>query len=367
MLALAGYAANPAMAQSAASAPAGPPTLQRALPDRPLVVPRIAGRLTAAEIGLVINTADPYSVTVGRHYRQQRKLTADQVLEVELPLRPALTADEFEALRSRIEAHFGKRTQALALAWSQPYAVLCNSITGALALGLDSALCQQSCARSRLSPVFNSASTAPWRDHGLRLSMLLAAPDVDSARALIDRGVAADASLGRRGGLPVQASFLTTDDAARNVRAVQYPASGNVGRLAVRVQVEPAASFEPRSRLLLLQTGQAVVDTRALQGRWVAGALADHLTSYGGQLEGGQGQTTALDWIAAGATASYGTVSEPCSHAQKFPHPQVLLLNYLQGSSAIEAYWKSVAWPQQGVFVGEPLAAPFAASATLKR
>jgi len=37
----------------------------------------------------------------------------------------------------------------------------------------------------------------------------------------------------------------------------------------------------------------------------------------------------------------------------------VLLLYYLAGSTALEAYWKSVAWPQQGVFVGEPLAAPF--------
>ena len=67
-----------------------------------------------------------------------------------------------------------------------------------------------------------------------------------------------------------------------------------------------------------------------------------------------------LAWIASGATASYGTVSEPCNHLQKFPHPQVLLLHYLQGSTAIEAYWKSVAWPQQGLFVGEPLAAPYA-------
>jgi uncharacterized protein (TIGR03790 family) len=69
---------------------------------------------------------------------------------------------------------------------------------------------------------------------------------------------------------------------------------------------------------------------------------------------------SALAWISAGATASYGTVSEPCNHLQKFPHPQVLLLQYVQGASAIEAYWKSVAWPQQGVFIGEPLAAPFA-------
>ena len=65
-------------------------------------------------------------------------------------------------------------------------------------------------------------------------------------------------------------------------------------------------------------------------------------------------------WISAGATASHGTVSEPCNHRQKFPHPQVLLLSYLQGSTAIEAYWRSVLWPGQGLFVGEPLAAPFA-------
>ena len=67
-----------------------------------------------------------------------------------------------------------------------------------------------------------------------------------------------------------------------------------------------------------------------------------------------------LDWITSGATASYGTVSEPCARTPKFPHPQVLLLSYMQGASAIEAYWKSVEWPLQGVFVGEPLAAPFA-------
>jgi hypothetical protein len=33
---------------------------------------------------------------------------------------------------------------------------------------------------------------------------------------------------------------------------------------------------------------------------------------------------------------------------------------YLRGNSLIEAYWKSVAEPGQGIFVGEPLAKPFA-------
>ena len=42
------------------------------------------------------------------------------------------------------------------------------------------------------------------------------------------------------------------------------------------------------------------------------------------------------------------------------PNPAVLLRHYVQGDSAIEAYWKSVAWPAQGLFIGEPLAAPYA-------
>ena len=52
-------------------------------------------------------------------------------------------------------------------------------------------------------------------------------------------------------------------------------------------------------------------------------------------------------------------MSEPCAFQQKFPHPKVLLLHYLQGNTAIEAYWRSVAWPLQGLFIGEPLAAPY--------
>jgi len=36
-----------------------------------------------------------------------------------------------------------------------------------------------------------------------------------------------------------------------------------------------------------------------------------------------------------------------------------LAMQYLRGETLIESYWKSVAWPGQGVFVGDPLAAPY--------
>ena len=337
-------------AASAASAAASAPRWAQ--------VPQVAGRLRAAQLGLVINTADPYSVQVGEYYARQRGLAAEQVLRVELPLRAALSVDEFEALRQHIADHFGTRIQALALAWTAPYAVDCNSITGALALGFDGELCKRSCAPSRPSPYFNSRSARPLAEHGFRPSMLLAAPSVDEARALIDRGVAADGSLMLRGRPPVSAMFLTTADAARRVRSVLYPPPGLLRAPGVDVRIAPAEALKDAPRVLLAITGSVKLDLPPAID-WVPGALADHLTSAGGALAGQHGQSTVLEWIASGATASYGTVSEPCNHLQKFPHPQLLLLHYLQGGTAIEAYWKSVAWPQQGLFVGEPLAAPF--------
>jgi uncharacterized protein (TIGR03790 family) len=73
---------------------------------------------------------------------------------------------------------------------------------------------------------------------------------------------------------------------------------------------------------------------------------------------------SALRWLEAGATGSYGAVVEPCNFPQKFPHPAIAIGRYLQGETLIEAYWKSVAMPGQGVFIGEPLASPFRRPAT---
>jgi uncharacterized protein (TIGR03790 family) len=88
------------------------------------------------------------------------------------------------------------------------------------------------------------------------------------------------------------------------------------------------------------------------------GAAADHLTSTGGVLERPT-QMSALAWLEEGATGSYGSVSEPCNHLGKFPSPAVFLDHYLRGETLLEAYWKSVAMPGQGLFIGEPLARPY--------
>ena len=338
---------------------------QTVLPAKPVWVnvPRIQGHLSAADVGVVINTSDPYSVAVGEYYVRQRGIPAEQVLRTTVPVKPALTAAESELLSQQVQAFMGPGVQALALAWTQPYAVECNSLTAALTLGYAPEVCSQTCAPTRPSVLFNQASARPFTDLGVRPSMLLAGKTVASAMALIDRGVAADRQLGKRGVPPASVVLLRTTDAARNVRSAWYPPMPAMGQpdplqpLGAQLRVQDSSAELP-PRVLLYQTGAVRVEHPAAID-WLPGALADHLTSFGGQLTNTGGQMTALEWLEAGATASYGTVSEPCNHWQKFPHPQVLLLHYLQGATALEAYWRSVAWPAQGVLVGEPLADPF--------
>ena len=69
---------------------------------------------------------------------------------------------------------------------------------------------------------------------------------------------------------------------------------------------------------------------------------------------------SSLRWLEAGATGSYGTVVEPCNIPGKFPDPVVMMKHYLAGETLLEAYWKSVLMPGQGLFIGEPLARPYA-------
>jgi hypothetical protein len=117
-LVLRGLILGCALAQAPQAAPPAEPA-SAAVEAQWVTVPAVRGRLHAADIGLVINAADPYSVAVGEYYIERRGLRPDQVLRIHLPVKPVLSAAEFEPLASAIAAHFGRRTQALALAWSR--------------------------------------------------------------------------------------------------------------------------------------------------------------------------------------------------------------------------------------------------------
>ncbi|MYM65278.1 TIGR03790 family protein [Pseudoduganella sp. FT55W] len=309
--------------------------------------------LKPAQLALVINDDEPNSVEIGEYYRQQRNVPAENVVHVRIPDRPRkLDAEQFRLLKEQIDAKLGPHIEAVLMVWTAPYAVECNSITSAYTLGFDSAVCATPCGPAKVNPYFNTTTPHPHAEHGMRLAMLMPTDSVEQAKALIGRGVVSGFSTPA-----ANAWYLTTSETARNSRAPFYPRAAVIPTRKLTIRRANADLIENEKDIMIYQTGMArVAKLETLQ--FLPGALADSLTSFGGDLLGNT-QMSSLRWLEAGATASYGTVSEPCNYWQKFPQPTVLLSHYLRGVSAIEAYWRSVAWPAQGVFIGEPLAAPY--------
>jgi uncharacterized protein (TIGR03790 family) len=226
------------------------------------------------------------------------------------------------------------------------------SITSAFALGFDPSWCAEGCKTTRLSEYYNATTTRPWTDMGIRPAMMLAAVNFAEAKKLVDRGVRADGTLPRG-----HVYLVETSDKHRSVRAALYPDVEKAFGASLPVHWEKTDAIRRQTNILFYFTGKTHVDDID-SNHYLPGAMADHLTSAGGNLSGG-GQMSALRWLEAGATGSYGTVVEPCNFIAKFPNPAVAILHYVQGNTLLEAYWKSVAMPGQGVFIGEPLAQPF--------
>ena len=309
--------------------------------------------LQADQLAVVVNDDEANSVAVANYYRQARHIPEKNIVHVHIPHSPRkLSVAEFSVLKQQIQSHLGPEIQAIVLIWTAPYAVECNSITAALTLGFDAKQCRNTCAPGKPSPYFNSNSRQPYTDLGMRISMLLPTDSVQRAEALIDRGLLSDFRL-----QPASAYFLVTSDKQRSTRAQFFPPSGKIPQLLFQIKTLRMNEISGQKDIMIYETGLASVSGLDTLG-FLPGALADHLTSSGGDLLGSR-QMSSLRWLDAGATASYGTVSEPCNYWQKFPNPQVLLRHYLAGETAIEAYWKSLAWPTQGVVIGEPLAAPY--------
>lgn len=320
----------------------------------PLLPTPASGALTPAQIGVIANTASKDSLEIARYYIERRGIPEGNLITVALPSTgPTLTRAAFAAIKTVVDGKTPPTVQAYALAWTEPFRVGCMSITTAFAAGFDERFCGGVCQGTRPLPYFNSDTGTPWDTYRIRPTMALAGKSVAEVKALIDRGISSD------GMAPAGTAYLlSTTDKARNVRATGFPAI--VERLGSHVKIERilANSIENRQDVMFYFTGRTHVDKLATL-KFLPGAIADHLTSAGGVLTGENKQMRSLDWLSAGATGSYGTVVEPCAFTAKFPAPGVVMRRYLDGETLIEAYWKSVAQPGQGIFIGEPLAAPY--------
>lgn len=176
---------------------------------------------------------------------------------------------------------------------------------------------------------------------------------VEEVLAYLERAVAAEASP------PDGTFYFQRRPAPRSAprHACFEPVAQQLRELGAKALVKAGAVPRGARDIAGLMTGAKDLDLRDL--RFQPGAIAENLTSYGGVLTAGAGQTPLTELLRAGATGASGTVFEPYAIQCKFPLPS-MHLHYRRGCSLAESFYQSVASPYQLLVVGDPLCQPWA-------
>jgi len=185
------------------------------------------------------------------------------------------------------------------------------------------------------------------------LALMLTDTNLAQAQSTLEQGAAGDSTF------PPETVYLEkTSDPVRNVRFILFDNAIQECRARGDNAVTRTNSNSTAlTGALGLENGLTVFSVPA--NTFVPGAIADDLTSFGGEIFNPTGETTLLVFLEAGASGSYGTVVEPCNYTYKFPDPMVYFYQN-RGFCLAEAYYQSLCNPFQGLIVGEPLSAPFA-------
>lgn len=331
---------------------------------------------------VVVNTNSADSVELGNYYAAAHGIPAHHVCRLGIATNLAtLTTNEFYALvRNPVTNHIATN----GLSGQIDYLVLCMHVPTRVrdVEGVDACLfygfknapsyweagsCNLPANTSneyfRAERAFRSADGQ--NDTNGFVAFHLVASNLPAAKLVVDRGVAAQSSFPSSAMQLYMVGYI-----GRYVREVlfanaQFSFTALPGLAPACVLGPYRQNMTGQTNVVGYQDGYANIPGAVATGNvWLAGAYADHLTSYGGRitanLTNDSSQSTVLDWMGIGATASYGTVTEPCAYTEKFPDP-LMAFFYARGFTIGEAYFMAVEAPYHGLFAGDPLAAPFAA------
>lgn len=343
--------------------------------------------VNANNLYVVANNNDPTSLILAKEYMTKRGIPDTNLILVTLPVKMEISKGEAVPLLNAINN--ATNAKAFVMAWTQPYRVGANqSITSYVSNGpVNDAIFTTTCNTTPSSNYYNSGFTigkgSQVINSNIKPAMLLASftsvngnnvidPTVFvnnqadnsgntissylvGARRLIDIGIKADDKE-----YTGTAYFLKTSDSVRSGRYEAQQVTANTYKNSLNFSTMIQDSLGGKNDILIYQTGLAKFDpSENGMNTYLPGSIADTLTSFSGRLYDSGGQMSALEFLKAGATASYGTVREPCSFSSKFPESSAYVSHLLSGDTLIEAYSKSVQLPTEGLFIGEPLARPY--------
>ncbi|NCC50035.1 MAG: hypothetical protein EOM20_02345 [Spartobacteria bacterium] len=151
--------------------------------------------------------------------------------------------------------------------------------------------------------------------------------------------------------------FVTSEDVRSTCRQWQYAdASGMLAALNVRSVI--SSNYPAKGTSIMGVLAGAMYINTSQMGTFMPGCMAEHLTSFAGDFSRDD-HTKVTGWLAAGATASAGAVTEPYALWPKFPSA-FFYVHYARGCSLIESFYQSVRCPLQLLMMGEPLSKPWA-------
>ena len=286
--------------------------------------------------------------------------------------------------------------EAVAIGWVEPSAVVPTgvsymemSMTGAVsvnAIYTNSIIYNNSGTSikgggsfSQISPYFNATTTTPYTTYGIRPAMMLAAetcpggctsgntlgwqPNVSQMNAVVAAAVAG-VNHPPTGALNCSAS-ITTDAGYGALAGYISPNSYGTGMSpACNTQILGTAASPISPNIMQannLYYVQGAYHWSNATGTFAPGSIFIEFASYGGEFPLDGGQAMAVWGLTQGAVAVAGMAYEPgpVDLPRKFPEMDIVIPNYTQGQTVIEALWKGTLVPWQVNFAGDPLASPY--------
>ena len=297
--------------------------------------------INTTNIGIIVKKADSFSKKVAEIYQKQRGIPKKNIFFIELPNSGNVSSKDFKIAYDELIKTVPSNIQGFVTTWKRPFRVDCMSITSAIAFGFDSKWCQpqkKGCYPTKVSPYFNSQVETPWQSLKIRPTMSLTGESFEEVSALITRGLLADGS--RPEG---KAVLIRTKDPKRSSRWPIFKSFSEIFLYHPLLDVFYIDGSKPNTNdflenekaILVYQTGLKQVPSIETN-EYLPGAIADHLTSFGGNGYSKSGQMKIFRWLEAGLTGSYGTVIEPCNFPDKFPNPAIMIPNYLEPPQKIK-------------------------------
>ncbi len=329
---------------------------------------------------VVVNTNSADSIELGEYYAEQHGIPSHHICRLGIATNlVSATSNQFQSLLlTPITNHLAAegltgQIDFVVLSWAFPTRVEnVEGVSASLFYGFQDAPAYNEGGIGCNLPDYTSnafyraersfRSIDAWNATNGFITFHLIASNLPTAKLVADRGAAAQSSF------PDASIHLhMIGSIGRSVREARYATTQfsftALPGLPVPCVLAPYYfNLSGQTNVIGYQDGYGYIPGDVQTNNvWLDGAYADHLTSCGGMIpDPCYSQHTILHWMGIGATASYGTVAEPCNYLEKFPDP-LMAFWYARGFTVGEAYAMSVEAPYQGLFAGDPLAAPFAA------